>query len=441
MALAQTQYVRSAGTDIAYQVIGEGPRDIVVALDWASHLETLAEQPFIAEWFTSLSRFARVLWFDMRGVGMSGPLGEESPIEAWTHDLVALMGASGSARASLVAHGYGAMLALTAAATHPERVDSLVIVNGYARFARGDDYPAGLPQRMHEPYLDAIERQWGTGVHALGLGPSVVHRPGVLEWWGRVERYGACPQVAREQLEAILALDVRDALPLVNVPTLVIHSRDNVFARVGHGRYIAEHIRGARWLERDSADHWPVPEPDLVGAIEEFVTGSRTTGSDSDRVLATVMFADIVGSTDFAAELGDRTWGFALERFDQIVHTTLAAFEGVLESTAGDGILATFDGPARAIRCAWRLREELRHSGLEVRCGIHTGEVTRRSDGVAGIAVHIGARVAALSDPGEVLVTRTVRDLVAGSGISFEERGEHELRGVPDRWPLYAATS
>ncbi|HEU5263795.1 MAG TPA: adenylate/guanylate cyclase domain-containing protein, partial [Gaiellaceae bacterium] len=286
-----------------------------------------------------------------------------------------------------------------------------------------------------------IERQWGTGVHALGLGPSVVHRPGVIEWWGRVERYGACPQVAREQLEAILALDVRDALPLVNVPTLVIHSRDNVFARVGHGRYIAEHIRGARWLERDSADHWPVPEPDLVGAIEEFVTGSRTTGSDSDRVLATVMFADIVGSTDFAAELGDRTWGFALERFDQIVHTTLAAFEGVLESTAGDGILATFDGPARAIRCAWRLREELRHSGLEVRCGIHTGEVTRRSDGVAGIAVHIGARVAALSDPGEVLVTRTVRDLVAGSGISFEERGEHELKGVPDRWPLYAATS
>lgn len=441
MALARTQYVRSGGTDIAYQVIGEGPRDIVVALDWASHLEALPEQPFIAEWFTSLARFGRVLWFDMRGVGMSGPLTEESPVEGWTHDLAAVMEAAGSTRAAIVAHGYGSQLAVVAAATHPERVTSLVIVNGYARFARDDDYPAGLPRRMHGAYLDAIERQWGTGVHAVGLGPSVAHRPGVTEWWGRVERYGACPQVAREQLEAILALDVRNALPLIDVPTLVIHSRDNVFARVGHGRYLAEHIPGARLLERDSPDHWPVPDADLIGTIEEFVTGSRTASGDSDRVLATVLLADVVGSTEFAAELGDRAWGVALERFEQIVRTTLAAYDGRLESSAGDGILATFDGPARAIRCAWRVREELRRSGLELRCGVHTGEVTRRPDGVSGIAVHIGARVSALASPGEVLVTRTVRDLVAGSGITFEGRGEHELRGVPDRWTLYAATS
>jgi class 3 adenylate cyclase len=439
VALAKTQYVRSSGTDIAYQVIGEGPRDIVVALDWASHLEALPEQPFIAAWFTSLARFARVLWFDMRGVGMSGPLAEESPVEGWTHDFVAVMEAAGSTRAALVAHGYGAMLALAAAATHPERVESLVVVNGYARFARDDDYPAGLPERMQEPYLDAVERQWGTGVHALGLGPSVAHRPGVTEWWGRVERYGACPQVARQQLETILALDVRDVLPLIDVPTLVIHSRDNVFARVGHGRYLAEHIHGATWLERDSADHWPVPEPDLIGAIEEFVTGSRTTGGDSDRVLATVLFADVVGSTELAAEVGDSSWGVALQRFELLVERSLVAFEGRLESTAGDGILATFDGPARAIRCAWQLRDELRRSGLEVRSGIHTGEVTRRVDGVAGLAVHIGARVSALAAPGEVLVTRTVRDLVVGSGIGFEERGEHELKGVPETWTLYAA--
>jgi class 3 adenylate cyclase len=292
---------------------------------------------------------------------------------------------------------------------------------------------------MHEAYLDAIERQWGTGVHALGLGPSVAHRPGVAEWWGRVERYGACPQVARAQLEAILALDLRDALPLVDVPTLVIHSRGNVFARVGHGRYLAEHIPGARYLERDSADHWPVPEPDLIGAIEEHVTGSRSSGSDTDRVLATVLFADVVGSTEFAAEAGDHTWRAALERFERVVGTLLAAFDGRLESTAGDGILATFDGPARAIRCASRIREEMRHSGFDVRCGIHTGEVTRRSEGVAGLAVHIGASVSALAEPGETLVTRTVRDLVVGSGIAFEERGEHELKGVPERWQLYAA--
>jgi class 3 adenylate cyclase len=357
------------------------------------------------------------------------------------HDLVTVMDAAGFERASLVAHGLGTQMAVMAAAAHPERVDSLVVVNGYARFARADDYPAGLPDHMHEVYLDALERQWGTGVHALGLGPSVAHRPGVVEWWARVERYGATPHAARTQLETILELDVRNVLPLVEVPTLVIHCRGNAFIRIGHGRYLAEHIPGAQWLERDSEDHWPVPDGDLVGAIEEFITGSRSGTGDADRVLATVLFVDVVGSTAFAAELGDRTWGVALERFEQIVRTTLAAFEGTLESVAGDGILATFDGPARAIRCAWRIRDEARHSGLDVRCGVHTGEVTRRAEGVAGIAVHIGARVSALAVPGEVLVTRTVRDLVAGSGIAFEERGEHELKGVPERWVLYAATS
>ena len=441
MALARTQYVRSGDADIAYQVIGNGPHEIVVVLDWASHLEALVEQPFIAEWFASLARFSRVLWLGTRGVGMSGPLNEGSPIESWMHDLVTVMDTAGFERASLVAHGLGTQMAVMAAAAHPERLQSLVIINGYARFARAEGYPAGLPDHMHESYLDALERQWGTGVHALGLGPSVAHRPGVVEWWARVERYGATPRVARAQLETILDGDVRSVLPLVEIPTLVIHSRDNVFVRVGHGRYLAEHIPGARWLERDSADHWPVPDAELVGAIEEFTTGSRSGLGDADRVLSTVLFVDVVGSTEFAAELGDRTWGVALERFELIVQTALSAFDGKLESTAGDGILATFDGPARAIRCAWRIRDELRHSGLEVRCGLHTGEVTRRTEGITGIAVHIGARVSALAGPGEVLVTRTVRDLVAGSGIAFEERGEHDLKGVPERWTLYAATS
>ena len=440
MALARTQYVRSGDADIAYQVLGEGARDVVVVLDWASHLEALVEQPFIAEWFTSLARFSRVLWLGTRGVGMSGPLAAGSPIESWMQDLVTVMDAAGFERASLVAHGLGAQMALMAAAQHPERVDSLVVVNGYTRFARADDYPAGLPDHLHEAYLDALERQWGTGVHALGLGPSVAHRPGVVDWWARVERFGATPRVARAQLETILALDVRDVLPLVKVPTLVIHSSDNVFVRVGHGRYLAEHIDGARYIERDSADHWPVPDPDLVSAIEEFITGSSSGAGDWDRVLATVLFVDVVGSTEFAAELGDRTWKVALERFEQVVRTALAAFEGKLEDTAGDGILATFDGPTRAIRCARRIRDEARLSGLDVRCGLHAGEITRRTGGVAGIAVHIGARVSALAEPGEVLVTRTVRDVVVGSGIAFEERGEHELKGVPDAWALYAVS-
>ncbi len=439
MALAKTQYVRSGEADIAYQVLGDGPHHIVAVLDWASHLEALVEQPFIADWFTSLARFARVLWLGTRGVGMSGPLNEGRPIESWMHDLVTVMDAAGFERASLVAHGLGAQVALTAAATHPNRVDSLVIVNGYARFARADDYPAGLPEHMHETYLDALERQWGTGVHAHGLGPSVVHRPGVVEWWARVERFGATPRVARAQLETILALDARSVLPLVEVPTLVVHSRDNVFVRAGHGRYLAEHIQGARYIERSSADHWPVPDSDLVGTVEEFITGSSSGAGDWDRVLATVLFVDVVGSTEFAAELGDRTWTAALERFEEVARTALAAFDGKLEDTAGDGILATFGGPTHAIRCARRIRDEARLSGLEVRCGLHAGEVTRRSGGVAGIAVHIGARVSALAEPGEVLVTRTVHDVVVGSGIAFQERGEHDLKGVPDRWMLYAA--
>lgn len=439
MALARTQYVRSGDVDIAYQVIGDGPRDIVAVLDWASHLETIVEQPFIAEWFRSLARFARVLWIGTRGVGMSGPIGDESPLEGWVRDIVTVMDAAGFGRAAFVTHGLGAQMGVMAAATRPERVEALVVVNGYARFARDDDYPAGLPEHMHEVYLDALEQQWGTGVHAHGLGPSVAGRPGVVEWWARVERFGATPRVARSQLETVLTLDVREVLPHLDVPTLVIHNRDNVFVRVGHGRYLADHVPRARYLERDSADHWPVPDEDLIGTMEEFITGSRSGIGDADRALATILFVDVVGSTQLAAELGDRTWRVALERFEQIVRTTLAAFEGRLEDTAGDGILATFDGTARSIRCARSIRDEARRSGLEVRCGVHAGDITRRPDGIAGIAVHIGARVSALAAPGEVLVTRTVRDLVVGSGIVFEERGEHELKGVPETWALYAA--
>lgn len=237
----------------------------------------------------------------------------------------------------------------------------------------------------------------------------------------------------------ILSLDARDLLPKIGVPTLVVHNRDNVFVRVGHGRYLAHHIPGARYVERESADHWPIPDHDLLEAIEEFITGSPGSAGAADRVLSAILFVDVVGSTRFAAELGDRTWRAALERFEHIVRTTLAAFDGRLESSAGDGILATFDSPTRAIRAAQKIGDDARHGGLEVRCGVHAGEIVRRQEGVAGLAVHIGARVAAIAEPGEVLVTRTVRDVVVGSGIAFEERGDHELKGVPDSWALYAA--
>ncbi|HEU4972897.1 MAG TPA: adenylate/guanylate cyclase domain-containing protein [Gaiellaceae bacterium] len=434
-----TRYARSGDADIAYRVYGDGPTDIVLSYDWGTHLEALAEQPLFEAFLLSLARFSRVLWFDMRGIGMSSSVVGDPPIEWWMDDLVAVMDAEGSETATLVAHGHATQMAVMAAASHPERVSSLVLMNGFARYARAEDYPAGMPPHVQEIYKTHIETNWGNGTMAYILGPSIADRPGIVDWWGRVERLATTPVRARSRLGSVLDLDVRHVLPLVEAPTLVVHSRDNEFVRVAHGRYLAEHIPGARLVERDSADHWPLPDADLVGAIEEFVTGSRAEAHDVDRVLATVLFVDVVGSTEQVREIGDSSWRILLDRFEETTRNVLDHHGGTLVDTAGDGLLATFDGPARAIRCAQHIRDDVRRVGLEVRSGLHAGEVTRRSDSIAGITVHIGARVAALAGPSEVLVTRTMRDLVAGSGIAFEDRGEHELKGVPDRWALYAA--
>ncbi len=440
MALARTQYVRSGDADIAYQVIGEGPRDMVLVFDWASHLEAVPELPDFEDLMRSLGRFARLIWFDPRGIGMSDSVGGGvMPVESWVEDLIAVMDAVGSPRATLFVQGQAAQMAVMAATTHPDRITSLVVLNGFARLARADDYPAGLPESLHRVVAEQVEREWGTGSLVALFGPSQAGRPGLEEWFGRVERFGATPRLARARLEAALQLDVRNLLPLVAVPTLVVQNRENRYIRVGHGRYLAEHIPGARLLERDSGDHFVLPDPDLLGAVEEFVTGARAESHSEERVLATVLFVDVVGSTRYASELGDRAWRAALERFETVGRSALQAFDGTFEKATGDGLLATFDGPARAIRCALSLNEQVRRSGLEIRCGLHTGEVTRSTEGLAGLGVHIGARVCDLAGPGEVLVTRTVRDLVAGSGIVFEERGDHELKGVPDRWALYAA--
>jgi class 3 adenylate cyclase len=425
-----TRYARSGDADIAYRVYGDGPTDIVLSYDWGTHLEALAEQPLFEAFVLSLARFSRVLWFDMRGIGMSSPVVGDPPIEWWMDDLVAVMDAEGSETTTLVAHGHATQMAVMAAASHPERVSSLVLLNGFARYARADDYPAGMPPHVQEIYKTHIETNWGNGTMAYILGPSIADRPGIVDWWGRVERLATTPVRARSRLGSVLELDVRHVLPLVEVPTLVIHSRDNEYVRLGHGRYLVEHIPGSRLVERDSADHWPLPDADLVGAIEEFVTGSRAESHDVDRFLATVLFVDVVGSTEQVGEIGDSSWRILLDRFEATTRNVLDHYGGRLIDTAGDGLLATFDGPARAIRCAQHIRDEVRRVGLEIRSGLHAGEVTRRADSIAGITVHIGARVSALAAPGEVLVTRTMRDLVAGSGIAFEDRGEHELKGV-----------
>jgi class 3 adenylate cyclase len=439
VALAKTQYARSGDADIAYRVTGDASHDVVLAFDFASHLEEVAEHPQMREFVDGLERFARVLMFDMRGVGMSaGVATTTAALESWMDDVVAVMEAAGSHRATFVAQGHAAQMAMMTAAAYPERVASLVLINGWARFARADDYPAGVPDEVHEPILRLIEARWGTGADLAVIGPSLVDRPGVREWWARVERYSAPPSVARARMQAILELDVRHVLPLIHAPTLVVHSRYNAWVRVGHGRYLAENITGAKLVEVDTADHTMTFNLDLVGLVEEMVTGARTDAPSADRVLATVLFADIVGSTQYASEAGDESWRAALGHVEHVAEDAIGLYEGTLERHTGDGVLATFDGPARAIRCAARIRDDARRGGVEVRCGLHTGEVIRRPEGLAGLAVHIGARICDRAAPGEVLVSRTVRDLVAGSGIVFDERGEHELKGVPDRWTLYA---
>ena len=441
MPAPRTLYAKSGDVHLAYQAIGEGERDVVLVLDWASHLEAVWEQPFIREFVGSVNRYARVLWFDMRGVGLSDRVVDPAVApEEWMDDVGAVMDAVGSERATLIAHGHGVQMALMTAATHPDRVESLVLINGFARFSRADGYPAGMPPEAAEQLLKQIEQSWGTGTMAGPLGPSVAGRPGIEDWYGRVERFAATPGTAIAKMRAILELDVRNVLPLVGAPVLVVQNRGDTFVRAAHGRYLAEHLANARLLERDRPDHWPLPDADLMGAIEQFVTGSRLQESEADRVLTTVLFVDVVGSTERASEVGDERWRELLDRFEETVRGQLVLHRGELINRAGDGVLATFDGPARAIRCARDIRDTVRRSGLDVRCGLHTGEVTRRNGDVAGIAVHIGARVSAAASPGEVLVTRTVRDLVAGSGISFDERGEHSLKGVSEAWALYATS-
>jgi class 3 adenylate cyclase len=435
-----TRYARSGDVHLAYQVVGDGPRDLVFALDWASHLEVLWEQPFVQELVLSVARFSRVIWFDMRGVGLSDRVLESAP-EDWIDDVAAVMDAAGSQRASLVAHGHATQMALMAAATHPDRIESLVLMNGFARFSRADDYPAGIPTEAGEQLLGQVADTWGRGTMAGFLGPSVAANPGMTDWYSRLERFTASPGTAQAKMRTILELDVREVLPLVTAPTLVIQNTGDAYVRAGHGRYLAEHIAGARLLERPSADHWPVPDPDLLVAIQEFITGARVEEPEVDRVLTTVLFVDVVGSTERVSELGDRRWQALLDQFVSTVQLQLQTHRGVLVDRSGDGILATFDGPARAIRCAWGIRDSLQRAGLEVRTGLHTGEVTQRQGDVAGIAVHIGARVSELAEPGEVLVTRTVRDLVAGSGIDFADRGEFPLKGVPEHWELYATSN
>jgi pimeloyl-ACP methyl ester carboxylesterase len=437
----ETRYARSGDLHIAYQVVGSGPQDLVFVHGWISHIEHVWEEPSLARFFSRLASFTRLILLDKRGTGMSDPvpLDRLPTLEERMDDVRAVMNAAGSERAALFGTSEAGALNLLFAATHPDRTTALVLLNSYARIAWDHDYPWGISAESAEELLKAIEAGWGHGVAFEALVASQANDPAMRTWWARYQRLAASPGAAVTLLRRAFNTDARGVLSTIRVPTLIMHRSGDPFTGPEHGRYLAQHISGAHFVELSGVDHLLFAEDAdrIVAEVREFLTGIREE-REAERVLATVLFVDIVDSTARAAALGDRRWRDLLDRYYGVVRAELARFRGRELDTAGDGVFASFDGPARAIRCGVSLKNGLRSLGISVRVGIHTGECEVIGEKVGGIAVHIGARVATRADEDEVLVSSTVRDLVAGSGIEFDDRGVQTLRGVPGEWRLFA---
>ncbi|MGB2941040.1 MAG: adenylate/guanylate cyclase domain-containing protein [Candidatus Dormiibacterota bacterium] len=433
------QYASSGDIHIAYSVIGDGPVDLIWVTGNASHLDYLWDVPLFAHMAERLAAFSRLILFDQRGAGLSDPVPLHAlpTLEERMDDIRAVLDAARSERAVLLGDLFGGPTCMLFASTLPQRVSSLVLYGTAARYLRDRDYPAGMPAATYAQTGREFSRSWGTGASLSWFVPSLPQDEDFRRVIAKGERAGASPAALVALWEMWGGTDVRDILSSIRVPTLVIHRTGDQVFRVGHGRYLAENIPGAQYVEFPGIDHFWVGEAvELIGGeIEEFVTGKRTAVA-ADRVLATVLFTDIVGSTAKASEIGDHAWRELLDRHDDGVRRQLERYRGGAFKNTGDGVAATFDGPARAINCACAIRDAVRGMGLEVRAGLHTGEIERRGDDVSGVGVHIAARVAGLAGPGEVLVSSTVKDLVVGSGINFEDRGTHALKGVPDEWRL-----
>jgi class 3 adenylate cyclase/alpha-beta hydrolase superfamily lysophospholipase len=435
------RYAASGDLSIAYQVVGDGPVDVVWVPGFVSHVEILWELPLWRRLLDRLSSFARVVIFDKREQGLSDRTGAPPTLEDIAGDLGAVMDAAGSERATIVGLSEGGPAALLFAASHPQRVSGLALVGSYARLSRAGDNPAGVPAERLRGFAERVVAEWG-GPTALSLwfGAEAAADPALAEWWARLLRAGTSPGGARALLRLYEELDARPALSSISAPTLVVHGRDDALVPPALGRAVADAIPGARYLELPGP-HLPFAIDDgraFAAAVEELVTG-RLAEPDPERVLATVLVTDIVGSTGQATALGDRAWRELLQRHDDASRREFERFRGREVKQTGDGFLATFDGPARAVRCAAAIRDALAPLGLLLRTGVHTGECELRGTDVSGIAVHIAARVGAAAGPGEVLVSSTVHDLVIGSGLEFEERGERELAGVPGSWRLFMA--
>ena len=439
----RTRYASRGDLDIAYQVIGDGPVDLLVMPGPFIPIDSIDSEPSMYRFYRRLSSFCRVIRFDHRGMGMSSRIGADKVTPAcWAEDAVAVMDAVGCDSATILAAGFTAMSAIFLASDRPERVSGLVLVNAGARALWAPDYPAGAALDGVSPFTtvatepDAVEQ--GFDVLAL-LAPSVSGDVAFRSWWDAAGNRAASPSMARRANQALIDADARDRLVLITSPTLVLHRAETRFVGVGHGRYLAENIAGARYVELPGSDalYWVGDTTAILAEIEEFVTGKRG-GTDSERVLTTIVFTDIVGSTQRAAALGDEHWRDLLDSHDTVVRRELQRFGGREVNTAGDGFVATFSSPSVALDCSEAIVDVVRTLGIEVRVGIHAGEVEVRGHDIAGMAVHIGARVAALADPGEVLVSSTVREIVTGSHRTFTERGEHRLKGVPGTWCVYA---
>ena len=437
----ETRYAKSGDVNIAYQVASGGPFDLVFVPGWVSNVEYAWEEPAGARFYRRLASFSRLIRFDKRGTGLSDRVHEsELPtLEQRMDDVRAVMDAAGSQRAALFGVSEGGPMSVLFAATYPERVIALIMYGSYARRIWAPDYPWAPTPEQRQQFFDMIQQTWGGEADLSIMAPTMAHDERFKQWWAAYLRQSASPGAALALAKMNTEVDIRHVLPAIGVPTLILHRTGDRDLDVGGSRYMASRITGAKYVELPGDDHiWYVGDQDsILDEVEEFLTGVRPA-PEPDRVLATVLFTDIVGSTDRAARLGDQRWKELLEAHNVLIRKELARHRGREIETTGDGFHATFDGPARGIRCACAISQGVRPLGIEVRAGLHTGEIEIMGDKVGGIAVHIGARVAAQAGPGEVLVSSTVKDLVAGSGIRFDDRGVHTLKGVPGDWRLFA---
>ena len=435
----ETRYARCGEINIAYQVFGDGPVDVVFVPGWVSNIDMMWEEPRLASYLRRLGAFARVMLFDKRGTGLSDRITDAPLLEERMEDVRAVMQAVGSERAALIGSSEGGPMCALFAATYPDKVHALVMIGSYPRRSRAPDYPIGPAPEEMNAFMERLVENWGMPFGLDERAPSMIHDERFRNWWSRYLRSGTSPAAAVALMQANAEIDVRDVLPSIRVPTLLLHATRDRAIPVEHSRWMAERIPDARLVELDTDDHmsWLGGADAILRNVEEFLTGTHHE-APGDRILSTIMFTDIVGSTEILSETGDAAWSALRAAHDEAVRANLAAFSGREMNTTGDGFLAIFDGPARAVRCAQNIAADLDRLGVAVRVGLHTGECELGGRDVAGLAVHIAARIADLAPAGGVLVSRTVRDLVAGSGLGFAPEGRHALKGVPEEWELYS---